>query len=882
MLLSAPFGLKAQSFTIADIIVDGYQRISPGIIYNLLPVGIGDRVTASTPGQIIRELVQSEYFDEIEVSREGDILVITVLERPSVAEITIDGNDILETEDIIENMATADIAEGQIFTRAALEAIQQGIQEVYSSRGRYGASVEIEVEELPRNRVAISLEINEGEESRIRNINLVGNEAFEEDELLDLFELGTKPWYMFLSRKDRYSREQFSGDLERLESFYLDNGFVEFSIDSTPISITPNREEVYITINVSEGDQFTISNVDLAGDLVDAENLLRAAIFVQPGQIYSQALVTGTEEIMVQFLGNLGYAFAEATGVPEVNEGEETVEVTFFIEPGNRTYVNRISFAGNTSTADDVMRREMRQLESAPASSLAIEQSKVRLERLGFFETVEVETEEIPGTDDQVNVNYDVIEQNFGNISFSVGTGGGGNFFISSNLQAANFLGTGQTIGVGVNRSRFMKGLNFQFLNPYFTPDGVSRGFNLFLQEIDSPFNVSSFNTTSWGGSLSFSYPLSEIQVLGFDLGVTHTELSSGYGSVQEIESSPKLIDGINNYVIQPLNANPFDGAVRDALLGDVSGLSDLQLQTPEDLGFVDRFGDEFNNFTITGNWFRNTLNRGQLANDGSLHQLNLEVTIPGSDLQYARLNYTSQMFWPLTDSRNWVIALSTNLGYGIGYGESKELPFFNNFFAGGLIRGGGSLRGYEENSLGPSSTAGARYLTETGISLARDENGNIIRNLDGTAKINNDFGYQTQTLVDEVGLPILDSDGNEQVQLAIQNFYLDRDYDSFGGNILATASLELLFPLPFVPNANQVRSAFFIDAGNVFSTSCTKRQTLLKNCSDFDLGELRYAAGISFTYLSPFGPLTFYVAAPFGDGPGDDTKTFDFTVGAF
>ena len=576
MLLSAPFNLKAQSFTIADIIVDGYQRISPGIIYNLLPVGIGDQVTASTPGQIIRELVQSEYFDEIEVSREGDILVITVLERPSVAEITIDGNDILETEDIIENMATADIAEGQIFTRAALEAIQQGIQEVYSSRGRYGASVEIEVEELPRNRVAISLEINEGEESRIRNINIVGNETFGEDELLDLFELGTKPWYMFLSRKDRYSREQFSGDLERLESFYLDNGFVEFSIDSTPISITPNREEVYITINISEGDQFTISNVDLAGDLVDAENLLRAAIFVQPGQIYSQALVTGTEEIMVQFLGNLGYAFAEATGVPEVNEGEETVEVTFFIEPGNRTYVNRISFAGNTSTADDVMRREMRQLESAPASSLAIEQSKVRLERLGFFETVEVETEEIPGTDDQVNVNYDVIEQNFGNISFSVGTGGGGNFFISSNLQAANFLGTGQTIGVGVNRSRFMKGLNFQFLNPYFTPDGVSRGFNLFLQEIDSPFNVSSFNTTSWGGSLSFSYPLSEIQVLGFDLGVTHTELSSGYGSVQEIESSPKLIDGINNYVIQPLNSNPFDGPVRDALLGDVSGLSDL------------------------------------------------------------------------------------------------------------------------------------------------------------------------------------------------------------------------------------------------------------------------------------------------------------------
>ena len=880
VVFGVPNNLNAQDFIIADIIVDGYQRISPGIIYNLLPVGIGDEVTAQTPSQIIRELAQSEYFDEIEVSREGDILVVTVLERPSVAEITIDGNSVLETEDIIDNMAEASIAEGQIFTRAALEAIRQGIQEVYSSRGRYGASVDIEVEDLPRNRVAISLDINEGEESRIQNINIVGNEAFEEEVLLDLFELGTKPWYMFLSRKDRYSREQFSGDLERLESFYLDNGFVEFSIDSTPISITPNREDVYITLNINEGDQFTISNVDLAGDLVNAENLLRAAIFVQPGQIYSQALVTGTEEIMVQFLGNLGYAFAEATGVPEASEEDETVEVTFFIEPGNRTYVNRINFSGNVSTADEVMRREMRQLESAPASSLAIEQSKVRLERLGYFESVEVETEELPGADDQIDVNYDVLEQNFGNISFSVGTGGGGNFFLSSNLQAANFLGTGRTIGIGVNKSRFMQGVNLQYLDPYFTPDGVSRGFNLFAQEIDSPFNVSSFNTTSWGGSLSFSYPLSEIQVIGFDLGVTHTELSSGYGSVQEIESSPVLIDGITNYVIERLNSNPFDGPIRDAVVGDVGVLNDLQLQKSPDLGFVDRFGDEFNNFTITGNWFRNTLNRGQLANDGALHQINLEVTIPGSDLQYARLNYTNQIYWPITQSREWVIGLRANLGYGIGYGESDELPFFNNFFAGGLIRGGGQLRGYEENSLGPSSTAGARYLTEPGITLARDDVGNILRNRDGTARINNDYGYQTQTLLDSLGAPILDARGNKQIQLAIQNFYLDDDYDSFGGNILAVASLELLFPLPFVPDRNRVRSSFFVDAGNVFSSSCTERQSLLKNCSDFDTGELRYAAGLSVTYLSPFGPLTFYVAAPFGDKEGDDTKTFDFTVG--
>lgn len=871
---------RAQSFTVADIIVDGWQRISPGIIYNLLPVGIGDEVDPATAAQIIRDLNRSEYFDEIEVAREGDVLVITVLERPSVAEITIEGNSVLETDDIIGNMAQADIAEGQIFTRATLEAIQQGIQDVYSSRGRYGAAVEIEVEELPRNRVAISLDINEGEESRIRHINIVGNEAFEEDELLRLFELGTKPWYMFMSRKDRYSREQFSGDLERLESFYLDNGYVEFNIDSTPISITPDRKEVYITINITEGGQYAVSGVDLAGDLVDAEALLRAAVFVRPGQTYSQALVTGTEEVMVQFLGNLGYAFAEATGVPEVNEEDRTVEVTFFVEPGNRTYVNRISFSGNVATADDVLRREMRQLESAPASSLQIEQSKVRLERLGYFETVEVETEEVPGTEDQIDVHYDVVEQNFGAVNFQVGTGGGGDFFISSSLQAQNFLGTGRTVGIGVNRSRFQKSLNFRFVEPYFTPDGVSRGFNVFAQEIDSPFNVSSFNTTSYGGSLSFSYPLSEVQVLGFDLGFNHTELSAGIGSVQEIIASPFLIEGVDRYVAAPGNVNPFEGPVMDAVLGHVGDLRPEQLNANPDPGFVDRFGDAFDNFTVTGSWFRNTLNRGQLANDGAFHSLGLEVGLPGSDLQFARLTYTNQIYWPLTENREWVVGLSTNIGYGVGYGDSDELPFFNHFFAGGLISGGGRVRGFEENSLGPQSTPGARYLVERGVELARDENGEIIRSLDGSASFDaGSRAYSTEPLLDAGGDPALGPDGEPEVRLAVQEFFLNEDYDSFGGDILTAATLELIFPLPFVPNRNQLRSSFFIDAGNVFSSNCTERRRLLRNCSDFDLGEIRYSAGVSVTYLSPFGPLTFYLAAPFGK-EGDDTKTFDFTVG--
>lgn len=872
--------VHAQNFTIADIIIDGYQRISPGVIYGLLPVGIGDEVGPATAGDIIRALSASGYFEEVEVARDGNILIITLLERPSVAEINIEGNKVLQTDDIIENMSNADIAEGQIFTRSTLEAIRQGIQDVYSSRGRYGATVEIEVEELPRNRVAINLDINEGRESRIKHINIVGNNAFSDEDLLRLLEQGIRPWYLPFSRRDRYSREQFTGDLERLETHYLDNGYVDFNVDSTPISITPDREEIYITINVTEGPQYVVDEVDLAGNLVDAEPLLRAALFVRQGQIYSQALVGGTEDIMVQFLGNLGYAFAEVTGVPEVNPADQTVDVTFFVEPGNRTYVNRINFTGNTSTADEVLRREMRQLESAPASSLQIEQSKVRLERLGYFETVEVETVEVPGTEDQVDVNYEVVEQNFGSVNFALGTGGGGDFFISTSLQAQNFLGTGKVVSFGLNRSRFQKSLNIQYVDPYFTPDGVTRGFSLFAQEIDSAFNISSYNTSSYGASLNFSYPMSEIEVLGFDLGYTHTELGTGLGTVQEIQASPVFFPGIDKYLITPANANAFDGPVTDAVLGEVQALPEIALQKFGDPGFVDKYGDAFDNFSLTGTWFRNTLNRGQLPNAGSLHSIGLEVTVPGSDLEYARISYNGQMYWPITQDLRWVVALRTNLGFGLGYGDTDDLPFFQHYYAGGLSSGG-VVRGFEENSLGPQSTAGYQYLTDFGITLLRDENGEIQRREDGSAVgFNNDFAYTTTTLLDSNGNPVLDASGNPQVALAVQQLYLDEDYDSFGGNILAAASLELLFPMPFVTNRNQVRSAFFIDAGNVFSSNCTETQRLLRNCSDFDAGELRYSAGISVTYLSPFGPLTFYVAKPFSKSDEDDTKTFDFTIG--
>ncbi len=868
----------AQNFVIEDIQIDGLQRISSGVVFGLLPVGIGDVVSDTVPADIIRAITASEYFEDVEVAREGNVLFITVLERPSVSEINITGNKVLKSEDILENMATADITEGGIFTRATLEAIRQGIQEVYSGRGRYGTTVEIDIEEQPRNRVAINMTINEGKESRIQYINIVGNNAFDDDELLDLFDLGLKPWYNPFSGRNKYSREQLTGDLEKLTSHYMDNGYVRFNIDSTPISITPDNEEIYITINVSEGDKYVVNEVNLAGDLVNTEAILRAYTVVAAGQTFSQALVTASEEYMTQILGNFGYAFAEVNGVPEINEEDQTVDVTFFVDAGNRTYVNRVNFIGNVATADEVLRREMRQLESAPASSQLIELSKVRLERLGYFSTVEVETIEVPGTTDQIDVQYTVEEQNFSNISFSVGSGGGGDFFISSSLEAQNFLGTGRTVGIGINKSTFQKSLNFSYLDPYFTADGVSRGFNIFLQEQDSPFNIASFSTKSYGGSFNFAYPISEIQQIGFNIGYSHTELSSGGFTVQEIESSPQLFDGVDRYIIEEANENPFSGPVMDSTGGFIVDLPLEYLNQNPDKGFIDKQGTTFDNFTFSTNWLRSTLNRGQLPTAGTFQQLSFEVTTPGSDLEYYKFNYAAQYYRPIVG--DFILAMRANLGYGGGYGNTDGLPFFQNFFAGGLSSNG-VVRGFDENSLGPRSTDPARYSTGS-TALLRDENGNIIRDAAGFAQIDpTQFGYLTTPVLDVNGNQVLDANGNPRVQLAVESIALNQNLDAFGGNILTTGSVELLFPLPFVTDRSRVRSSLFVDAGNVFSSNCTSLQSLQKNCSDFDLGEFRYSVGISVTYLSPFGPLTFYVAKPFSKDANDDEKTFDFTIGA-
>jgi len=868
-----------QTFTISDIRIDGLQRISPGVVFALLPVSIGDEVSPGVPAQIIRAVTAAQYFEEVEVARDGDVLLITVQERPSISEINITGNRVLQTEDILNNMASAEVVEGGIFTRATLEAIRQGIQEVYSSRGRYGTTVDLDVEELPRNRVAINMHVNEGQESRIRDINIIGNESFDGDDLRGMFELGLRPWYWPFSRRDRYSREQLSGDLERLTSHYLNQGFVQFSIDSTPISITPDNEEIYITINLSEGDRYTVSRVDLVGDLVNAEALLRAYTLVGPGQTFSQALITASEEYMTQILGNLGYAFARVEGIPEIDEDERTVEVIFYVEPGNRTYVNRINYRGNVATADDVLRREMRQLESAPASSQQIELSRVRLQRLGYFAQVNVDTVEVPGTDDQIDVEFDVEEQNFGSISFSLGSGGGGDWFVATDLQAENFLGTGRSVSIGLNRSYFQSSARFAYVDPYFTPDGVSRGFSLYVQRQDSPFNIASFQTTSYGGALNFSYPISENEQIGFNVGYSHTELSAGGTGVQEIQASPRLRSDVNHYIVREHNDNPWVGEVRPAVIRHINELDEAFLNRNPDPGFIDRYGRVFDNVTLTTNWIRNTLNRGQFATRGTYQHLSLETTVPGSDLQYYKANYYAQYYRPVY-GEEWVVHLRANLGYGDGYGSTQELPFFENFFAGGLSMG--VVRGFDENSLGPRSTDPALYQAVNTPQYQTDADGNVVTDESGGPVITGAVpAYSTVPVLGPDGNQLIDENGLPVVQLAVQSQQLFRRNNAFGGNVLTTATAELLFPLPFVEDRSRVRTGFFLDVGSVFSTNCTERQRAQAGCSNFNVGDLRYSAGVSLSYLSPFGPLTFYLARPWSRDPNDRTKRFDFTIGA-
>lgn len=721
----------ADSFVVKDIRINGLQRISMGAVFNVLPLEAGTEVDDEKLADVARQLFKTGNYQDVSLYRDGDTLIINVSERPSIKSIELDGNKSIPKENLLDGLNQAGLSEGSVFQRATLDRIKLELERQYTSQGRYAARVEPKVTPLPRNRVQIDIDIKEGDVATIRGIDIVGNTTFDDETLLDEFQLKKTHFLSFFKGDDKYSRERLSGDFEALSSYYMDRGYVNFAIDSSQVSVTPDKSNVYVALNVTEGDVHTIGDVKLSGDLKGVEGDLQQLLLVKQGQTFSRQLITLTNELITKRLGNEGYTFASVNGVPSINPDTKTVDVTFYVDPGARVYVRRINFYGNGKTRDQVLRREMRQMEGAWANGQLIENSKVRLERLGFFKGVNVATKRVPGSDDQIDVNYTVEEQPSGSLNASLGYQEGTGFIFGASVSQNNFLGTGNQVSFSINRSDNQQNYSFSYLDPYFTPDGVSRGYSLFYQttDIDEKQNISSWSMDRFGGNVTFGYPISEISRLNFTLGYENVRIFAG-------SRSPLDVWELVQY-----------DRYKALLNGELTQSKDFHL------------------FTVSGSWVESTLNRGVFATAGYKHSLRLEASFPGSELEYYKFNYDAERYFPI--SGDWVLKASTQLGYGDAYGSADKLPFFEHYYAGGF----GSVRGYENRSLGPRERQ------------SPDDTGSI---------------------------------------------------DAFGGNLLVLGSLELIFPAPFVKDKRSLRTLFFVDGGNVFDTKRLDSFGLQYDSDDF------------------------------------------------
>lgn len=852
--------VRAETFTIRDIRLEGLQRVSASPVFAAMPVRVGDTVDSEDLRQTMQSIFDTGFFTNIQIARDGDVLILVLLERPAIKEINIDGNKVIKTEQLIEIMSDNGLSEGEILEGHLLSGITRELERQYVSQARYAAKVKTEVEDIPNNMVKINIDIDEGGSASIRHLNIVGNKQFSDEELKELFESRAKTWSGFFSSKHKYAQEKLKGDIEKLESFYLNKGYLDFSVVSTQISISPDKKSVFITLNLNEGDIYSVKKIDIAGDPILSEKSIRRIILFREGDTFSQGKMTATSEYITNLLGNAGYTNAKVEGVPQKNEGENTINLNFFINPGKRVYVRRIEFKGNTKTDDVVLRREMRLLEGASASNSRIEQSKVRLERLGYFKGVNVETKDVSGTDDLVDVEYSVEEQPSGSISATVGYAQFSGLNLGVSVEQNNWMGTGKRVSFGVNTNIYQDSYNFRYLDPYFTPDGVSRGFNVFFRATDfSQINVSEFSTDSYGAAVDFGYPISEVSRINFSLGLINQRVTTGSFAPQEIIQSPARFvgDAADAYVGASEYLDFLSGSLASNDLTVVPLLDNSTFTTFNDNnpGFIDKFGSEFNSATFAASWSRFALNRGVLATRGTSQTLTVEGTLPGSELEFYKVTYDAEAFVPL--SKAFTMRFRTSLGYGDGYGEMDELPFFENFRSGGF----GSVRGFENSTLGPRASPSFLYDVVT-LSTDQDNNG-----------VADDFNT-VYILCDDLDYIGCDELGD----LAFSELTtFDVNGDPFGGNVLVEFGAELILPIPFLKDTRSMQLALFVDAGNVFSTNC--RETQL-NCSGVDLTQLSSSVGLGYTWLSGFGPMTFSISKALHENEFDEREAFQFTFG--
>ncbi|WP_417421169.1 outer membrane protein assembly factor BamA [Halomonas sp.] len=655
LLLVGASGAQAQSFDVSDIRVEGLQRVSAASVFNAFPVSANDRVSEQQLASAARDLFATGLFEDVSLAREGDVLIIQVVERPTIARLSITGNQKLSEQDLRNGLRESGLSEGQVLQLSTLEEIQRELEGVYQSQGRYSARISTEVEQIDEGRVQVNIDINEGEVAKIRQINIVGNQDFDDETLRNVFELNDKPGRFFgWFSSDEYSREALSGDIERLRSFYLDRGYVNFDVTSTQVSIGPEKSEIFVTLNIDEGNQYRVGNVRFAGDLQISESEARELLEIKNGDIFSRGQVNASTEALRLRLGAEGFAFADIQGIPEMADDGETVDLVIAVDPGQRTYVRRIEFYGNTTTQDEVLRREMIQMEGAPASTESITQSRQRLERLGFFSQVEVNTQPVPGEPDKLDVTYNVEEQPSGSVSASVGFSQSAGVIYGVGLAQNNFLGTGNRVNVGAQRSDTFTSVNFAFTDPYWTLDGISRGYNVFYRETDyADSDISTYSTDAYGAGINFGYPVSELSRLNFGASLEDLSIKTYNDTASEIRR------------------------------------------------YVDDEGKDAQSLKLTASWTRNNLNRGVMPTAGNYQRLSLETSAPGSDAEYYKLRARAQQLFPINNDETWALKFSGNLGYADTLGSNDPYPFYENFYSGGL----GSVRGFTSNTLGQRTT---------------------------------------------------------------------------------------------------------------------------------------------------------------------------------
>jgi outer membrane protein insertion porin family len=675
-------------FVASDIRIDGLQRISAGTVFTYLPVEKGDRVTNERVQQAIRALYKTGFFTDVQVSRQGEILVISVKERPAISKIHLKGNKDLKEEDLLKGLKDIGLAEGEPFDRLSLDRVTQELTRQYYNRGKYNVTIKPKVIELDRNRVELAIVIAEGKVSKIKQINIVGNKAFSEKEIRSDFESSTSNITSWYSKDDQYSREKLSGDLEKLNSYYLDRGFVDFSIDSTEVSISPDKRAMYLTANVTEGEIFKVSDFKLSGNLVLAEEDMAKLIKAKPGEEFSRKKLEQSAQAMTAVLANIGYAFAQVTPIPTVDREHRTVAINFFVNPGKRVYVRRIAFKGNHSTQDEVMRREMRQLEGAWYSQAAIDRSKVRLQRLGYFKKVEIDTPKVPGADDEVDVNVAVEETSSGAFTFGLGYSQVYGIVLSASVSQNNFLGTGDRASVTVSKSDFLTKYDLSYYQPYLTTDGIGLGYDVSYSKLNQQqANLANYLSNTAAFSTYLGLPISESDTVNLQLGASKTQILTGTPQILTDANGLPLLDPNGNYqyTISYFSPQPI-----------VDYINALNHNT-------------FHEWSLTASWAHDTRNKYFNPTHGSLQQFSAEVALPGSTVEFYKLIYKYAQYLPITNSLTF--EGSATVGYGNTYRPANGvnpdtgqplkvsgLPFFQNFYAGGVS----DVRSFRDNTLGP------------------------------------------------------------------------------------------------------------------------------------------------------------------------------------